>query len=210
MRVLFDKNVPYGVSRFLSGHEVKTVDRLGWGTMKDADLLRKAEAEGFNVFVTTDQNIVHQQNLGKSQLGVVALGSNIWPIVQNYETQIAAAVGAARPGTYAFIDMPNPREQSRKDIENDARSFLSSDKTTVRGVPINALEATEGTKIKGPVIAQTQYHLAVRSASNTFYVLDRGRVGQALGRDAVMGENLDISVSKGKMTVQPVSKGRGR
>jgi len=211
LRVLFDQNVPRPLSRFLSehGHEVKTSDRLGWGALKDAPLLNAAEAAGFNVLVTTDQNIVHQQNLGKSQLGVVALGSNIWPIVQKYETQILSEVNKARPGTYAFIDMPNPKEQSRKEVENQARSFLSSDKTTVRDLPIDVREATEGMRIKGPVIADTKYHLALRSASNTVYILDKGRVRQPLGRDPAMGETLDISVSKGVMTVKPVSKERG-
>jgi len=203
--------VPNGVRGFLSGrHTVETVEDRGWGTLKDADLLKAAEAAGFDVFVTADQNIKHQQNLVRSRLGIVALGSNIWPIVQKYETQIASAVDAARPGTYALVDMLNPREQSRKDVESEARAFLASDKKTVHGVPSDVREAKEGSRINGPVIAQTQYHLAVRSASIIFYILDRGRVRQALGRDAVMGENLDISISKGKMTVQPVSKERGR
>lgn len=211
MRVLFDKGVPKGVRGFLPGHHtVETVESRGWGTLKDADLLKAAQAAGFDVLVTTDQNMVHQQNLGKSQLGVVALGSNIWPIVQNYKTEIASAVDAARPGTYAFIDMLNPKEQSRKDVEDQARSFLTSDKTTVRDLPIEVREAAKGMRIKGPVIALTENHLAVRTASNTSYILPRGQVIQSLGRDVVKGENLDISIdSRGKMTAKAVSKERG-
>jgi hypothetical protein len=30
LRILFDKNVPVGVRRFLSGHEVRTLVEMNW------------------------------------------------------------------------------------------------------------------------------------------------------------------------------------
>lgn len=211
MRVLLDKGVPYGVRDFLSAHEVETVEQRGWGRMSDAELLKAAEAAGFNVFVTTDQNIVHQQNLGKSQLGIVALGSNIWPIVRNYGKQIAEQVDTATRGSYALIEMPSPRKQSLEDVEKEARSFLASDKTTLRDVPIKKLEPPDGTRIQGPVIALTPYHLAVRSGSNTFCILDRGQVRGSLGHDPALGEKLDINFfANGRITVKPQAVERGR
>ena len=80
MRILFDKNVPVGVRRFLSEHEVRTFVEMQWHPqLENGELLRASEAAGFDVMVTSDQNIVYQQNLTGRRLALVVLGSNIWP-----------------------------------------------------------------------------------------------------------------------------------
>jgi hypothetical protein len=73
-----------------------------------------AEASGFEVMVTSDQNIRHQQNLAGRRLALVVLGSNIWPVVRDHGAAIGAKVGAATPGSYEFIEMPLPPKR-RKD-----------------------------------------------------------------------------------------------
>ena len=109
MRILFDKNVPVGVRRFLRGHEVHTVVEMGWpDQLENGELLKVAEQSGFDVMVTSDQNIRYQQNLAGRKLALVVLGSNIWPIVQRYWTAIVASIDAATPGSYGFIEMPLP------------------------------------------------------------------------------------------------------
>lgn len=113
MRVLFDKNVPYGARQFLSKHQVETVDDQGWARIANGELLKTAEAAGFEVVVTADQNIVYQQSLEGRKLALVVLGSNIWPIVCNHEAAIKEQVDAAVPGSYAFIDMPLPPKRHR-------------------------------------------------------------------------------------------------
>jgi len=80
LRILFDKNVPVGVRRFLSEHEVRTFVEMQWHPqLENGELLRASEAAGFDVMVTSDQNIVYQQNLTGRRLALVVLGSNIWP-----------------------------------------------------------------------------------------------------------------------------------
>ena len=116
MRILFDKNVPVGVRRFLSGHEVRTFIEMGWHPqLENGELLRAAEAAGFNVIVTSDQNMRYQQNLTGRKLALVVLGSNIWPIVRDHGATIAAKVDAATPGSYDFIEMPLPPKPRKKD-----------------------------------------------------------------------------------------------
>jgi hypothetical protein len=111
LRILFDKNVPVGVRRFLLRHEVRTVVELKWPLqLENGELLAAAETSAFDVMVTSDQNIRYQQNLTGRRLALVVLGSNIWPIVRNYGEVIAAKVAAATPGTYDFIEMPIPRK----------------------------------------------------------------------------------------------------
>ncbi len=74
--------------------------------LQNGELLDEAEAAGFDVLVTSDQNIRYQQNLTGRKLALVVLGSNIWPVVREHEAEIAAKVGAATAGSYDFIEMP--------------------------------------------------------------------------------------------------------
>ena len=109
MRILFDKNVPIGVRGFLAGHEVRTFVEMKWHPqLENGELLKAGEAAGFEVMVTSDQNIVYQQNMTGRRLALVVLGSNIWPIVRNHGATIAARVAVATPGSYDFIEMPLP------------------------------------------------------------------------------------------------------
>ena len=50
MRIIFDKNVPVGVRRFLSEHEVRTFVEMEWHPqLENSELLKAAEASGFDV-----------------------------------------------------------------------------------------------------------------------------------------------------------------
>ena len=63
MRIVFDKNVPVGVRRFLSKHDVRTFGEMELHPqLENGELLNVAEAAGFDVIVTSDQNI----RLGKT------------------------------------------------------------------------------------------------------------------------------------------------
>jgi predicted nuclease of predicted toxin-antitoxin system len=109
LRILFDKNVPVGVRRFLPNHEVHTVVEMRWHPqLENGELLVAAEAAEFDVITTFDQNIRYQQNLTGRKLALVVLGSNIWPVVSAYQAEINAKVDAATPGSYAFIEMAHP------------------------------------------------------------------------------------------------------
>ncbi len=63
MRVLFDQGTPTAIADYLSEHTVRTTKQQGWETLSNGDLLTAAEGAGFEVLVTTDNNIAFQQNL---------------------------------------------------------------------------------------------------------------------------------------------------
>lgn len=63
----------------LPHHVVKTAYERGWHDLKNGELLARAEAEGFDVLVTTDQNIRYQQNLAGRRIGVLVLMTTSWP-----------------------------------------------------------------------------------------------------------------------------------
>ena len=114
MRIAFDKNVPIGVRRFLTKHEVFTFVEMQWHPqLENGELLKAVEASGLDVIVTSDQNIGYQQNLTDRKFASVVLGSNIWPVVRDHGAAIAAKVDAATPGSYEFIEMPLPPKRRR-------------------------------------------------------------------------------------------------
>ena len=59
-------------SRHCSGHEVRTVAAVGWSGIENGDLLRLA-ADSFDVLLTADRNLEHQQNLITLSISVVVL-----------------------------------------------------------------------------------------------------------------------------------------
>ena len=73
MRVLFDQGPPVPLRRFLNSHTVTTVYEMGWSSTRNGDLLRLADQQMFEVFLTTDQNLKHQQNLTDHQIAIVVL-----------------------------------------------------------------------------------------------------------------------------------------
>jgi hypothetical protein len=106
MRILFDNGTPRGVAGALSGHTVEEARSHGWDTLRNGELLDAAEAAGFEVFLTTDRNIRHQQNLAGRKIAVVVLGKGRWRLIGNRLPEIAAAVAAATPGSFTEIEIP--------------------------------------------------------------------------------------------------------
>lgn len=74
-----------------------TVYEKGWATLTNGELLAAAEGS-FDAFVTTDQNLRYQQNLGERRLAILVLPTTSWPRLQVHAAAIAAAVVALRPG----------------------------------------------------------------------------------------------------------------
>src|SRR5436309_12860682 len=73
MRILFDQGVPLPVKRWLASHDVETARQRGWSELLNGELLAAAEAAGFDLFITTDQNLRHQQDLSRFAIAVLVL-----------------------------------------------------------------------------------------------------------------------------------------
>lgn len=72
MKIFLDHCIPKRLLRLLSEHEVKTAYQMGWAAKKNGELL-KLVARDFEVFITVDQNLRHQQNLASSSLKFIVL-----------------------------------------------------------------------------------------------------------------------------------------
>ena len=108
MKVLFDQNVPHGLREMLPGHAVATADEQGWSELTNGELLRVAEADGFEVMVSADQNLGYQQNLKDRRLAIVVLNTNQWRKIQAASEQVAAAIHKAVPGSLSSSTEKSP------------------------------------------------------------------------------------------------------
>jgi len=97
VKILFDRGTPAPLRRALLGHSVSTAGEMGWNEIDNGKLLSVAEIE-FDVIVTTDQSIGHQQNLAGRRLAILVLPTTNWRQIQIYQREILAALNRLRPG----------------------------------------------------------------------------------------------------------------
>jgi len=72
VKLLLDECLDWRLRRDLPGHEVKTVQEMGWDGVKNGRLLELAQRE-FQVFITGDRNVSFQQKLSNFSIAVVVL-----------------------------------------------------------------------------------------------------------------------------------------
>jgi predicted nuclease of predicted toxin-antitoxin system len=101
MKILIDECVPAGLASVLRerGYECDTVREAGYGSKKNGELLSLAEGN-WDVFLTIDRNIKHQQNMSGRKIGILILRvkSNRLPDVLPYLSSCIEALKALPPG----------------------------------------------------------------------------------------------------------------
>lgn len=103
MRILLDQGTPAPLRRHLRHHIVDTAFERGWSGLRNGELLDRAESDGYELLITTDQNLRHQQNLSRKQLAIIVLLAASWPRIQRRVDEIQAAVDRVGPGVYVEI-----------------------------------------------------------------------------------------------------------
>ena len=100
MKIILDECLPVRLVRDLQDHAVTTVPRQGWAGVTNGALLKRVEPE-FDVFITMDSNIVHQQNLTGLDVCLIVLhGPNSrYETLQPLLPQIKEALLQAKPGS---------------------------------------------------------------------------------------------------------------
>jgi hypothetical protein len=102
MKIILDECVPGFLRKALSHHDIVGVQYKGWSGIKNGELLRLVSAE-FDVFITSDKNLRHQQNLSRYGLSVILLPSNQVPAIRAILSEIDAAVYRIQPGEFIQI-----------------------------------------------------------------------------------------------------------
>ena len=106
MLILFDNGTPAPLRHVFKGHIVVEAIERGWDRLVNGELIAAAEAEGFDILLTTDRNMRYQQNLTDRKIAFVVIGNQQWPTLRRYAERVVAAVNAATPGSYTEGEIP--------------------------------------------------------------------------------------------------------
>ena len=105
MRILFDQGTPVPLRRYLSSHSVDTAFERGWSHLQNSELLQASEQDGYELLISTDQNLRYQQNLSDRQLAIMVLLTTSWLRIQLRIGDIQSAVERMAPGEYLEISV---------------------------------------------------------------------------------------------------------
>ena len=105
MKLLLDECVTRYLKPDFIGHDVKTVREAGFTGHKNGQLLKAAEI-AFDVLVTVDQSICHQQNLRAFDLGVLILAakSNKYEDLKPLVPRALEALKSLQPGAFVLVE----------------------------------------------------------------------------------------------------------
>jgi hypothetical protein len=75
MKLLLDECLPLNFRRCFSSHEAHTAEWAGFKGLKNGQLLQKAEASGYEVFLTVDKGVAYQNNRNDRRIAVVIVAA---------------------------------------------------------------------------------------------------------------------------------------
>lgn len=103
-RVLFDEDVPRQLRRDLKEFTIRTVQEEGWASVKNGELLRLCSPV-FDVLVTADKRLRHQQNIARHNIGVVVIATRDTrlPRLQQILPELRVAIRDVSPGTVIVV-----------------------------------------------------------------------------------------------------------
>jgi predicted nuclease of predicted toxin-antitoxin system len=104
MNILLDECLDWRLKRDLPGHQVRTVQDMGWDGIKNGRLLTLAESQ-FAVFLTGDRNISFQQSLSTFTIAVVVLHAESIRLVHTRPlmSKVLALLPTLKPGDLVTV-----------------------------------------------------------------------------------------------------------
>jgi predicted nuclease of predicted toxin-antitoxin system len=103
VKILLDESVPRLVKLRLPQLNISTVQEMGWAGIRNGELLHRAE-ELFDVLITADRNLRHQQNLSGRNLAILVLPSNQVTHVTRLVPTVETLLTTIKPG--AVVEVP--------------------------------------------------------------------------------------------------------
>ena len=105
MKILFDQGTPVPLRRHLPRHDVATAAEMDWSQLTNGELLAAATEAGFELLVTTDQNLRYQQDLKERTIAVVVLMTTSWPRIAQQTDRVVDAIKALGTGDYIEVEI---------------------------------------------------------------------------------------------------------
>lgn len=104
MKILLDECLPRKLKQMFVGQHAVTVREMGWTGTKNGALLRLAATE-FDIFITADQNLSHQQNMQSIVLGIIVLVARNTRIgtLQALMPQVKSILNTIKPGEVIYV-----------------------------------------------------------------------------------------------------------
>jgi hypothetical protein len=110
MTIILDESTPQKLRLLIDArHTVITTWLQGWSGLRNGALLTVAEDAGFDLFITADQELSYQQNMAGRKIALLVLSTNNWGSVKTHVPEIMAAINAATPGSFVFLDIGHSR-----------------------------------------------------------------------------------------------------
>jgi len=109
MKILLDECLPIDFRHSFPTHEAHTAQWAGLKGKKNGDLLRAAEAAGYDVLLTVDQGFPHQHSPVRRRLSIIVIRSqtnqmeDLLPLV----TTILRMLETIQPGQTIAIPLPD-------------------------------------------------------------------------------------------------------
>jgi predicted nuclease of predicted toxin-antitoxin system len=115
VRVLIDECLPRQLKGLLAGaHETATVPDSGWAGLKNGVLLRQADA-CFDVLLTADQRIYHQQSFAGLRIAIIVLPTNRLRDVIDAVPALLQSLERIERGQHVTVDF-GPRTERWADL----------------------------------------------------------------------------------------------
>jgi hypothetical protein len=106
LKILFDQGTPAPLRYMRPGHDVESAFERSWQALQNGDLLTAAEQAGFDLVITTDQNLRYQQNLSARSLAIIVLSTTDWRRIKTHARLVGAAVDALSASAYVEVQIP--------------------------------------------------------------------------------------------------------
>ena len=105
MTILLDHCLPKRLRRHLPGYEVTTTREMRWENIQNGSLLSLAEQQ-FDVFLTIDKGIKHQQNMTGRTIAVITLRakSNAVETLVPLMPEVLALLPTVQPGQVYLVE----------------------------------------------------------------------------------------------------------
>jgi len=106
MKIILDESTPQKLRLLINAnHSVVTTWFQGWSGLKNGALLKAAEAAGFDLFLTADQELSYQQNLTGRRISL----PNNWSVIKANMPNIQAAIDRAITSSFEFLPIGHGR-----------------------------------------------------------------------------------------------------
>jgi len=110
VKILLDECLPIDLRHSFSAHEAHTAEWAGLKGTKNGELLDAAERAGYQVLLTMDQGVEHQQNLTNRRIALLVLvaRSNQLEDLRPIVPEALIALEAMGPGTVIRVGASLP------------------------------------------------------------------------------------------------------